>query len=80
MAGPLEITYMHPAAPGCRMSRVAGWIGTHHLVSFFALTYAVSWSLNGAVIALGWSRRGSDLPSGHVSGLGQGDDPATNEP
>ncbi|SDK58496.1 CPBP family intramembrane glutamic endopeptidase [Natronorubrum texcoconense] len=39
---------------------LTNWIRTHRLVSFFLLTYAISWSLNGVVIALqmepSWTR------------------------
>ncbi|MFP9190947.1 CPBP family intramembrane glutamic endopeptidase [Natrialbaceae archaeon A-CW1-1] len=39
---------------------LTNWIRTHRLVSFFLLTYAISWSLNGIVIALqmepSWTR------------------------
>ncbi|WP_254765839.1 type II CAAX endopeptidase family protein [Salinilacihabitans rarus] len=53
------------------MTRTDNWIADHRLLSFFALAYAISWSLNGIVIVLemdpSWTRW---IVSGFLSALG----------
>jgi membrane protease YdiL (CAAX protease family) len=52
-------------------SRVGDWIRSHRIGSFFLLTYAISWSLDAAVLVLGvdpsWTRW---IVSGFLSALG----------